>query len=240
MRIYSNSFFHYTKDLNSLKGILQNGFKVHFCKEAIYSADGKTSYAGIPMVCFCDIPLSHISEIKYAQSKIGIGMKRTWGIQHKLQPVFYYPNSKECHSTRMVIEANRSFNEDKSNIHAFGFLGISKPLYDLSLSKECNYIDREWRKIYESRNQYQWKTHIECDEFFMTGKHSQKHVGSPLKFDINDIECIIVGEHHIIGVHDFITHLSRIGGKELKTVSQTDKELLLSKIISFETLVHNI
>lgn len=32
-RIYSNSYFHYTKEMEYLVGILENGFKGHYCEE---------------------------------------------------------------------------------------------------------------------------------------------------------------------------------------------------------------
>lgn len=168
MRIYSNSFIHYTKDLEAIKGIIENGFHVHFCKEEVYSEKGRASYISIPMTCFCDIPLSHIGESKYGE--IGIGMNRGWGIKHSLQPVLYYPNNRLCESTKMIMEAEKAFVADKKlpkseqNNESYQILGCAKPMFKLkkeskesNSSKNSNYIDREYRKIYQSKGQYQWK-----------------------------------------------------------------------------------
>lgn len=235
-RIYSNSFFHYTTNSNSLQGILQNGFKVYFCKEAIYSANRGISYIGIPMACFCDIPLSHMQKIKYAKNHVGIGMKRTWGIKHKLQPVFYYPNNTACQSTQIIIDATKAFSEDDAEYKSYSILGSAKPLYDLTNKKNCNYIDREWRKIYESYGPYKWKTKAEYDAF----AQKSKHVGSPLKFGVNDIDFIIIDENDVVALHKFIMNLQRIGGKEKVKIIQQDRELLLSKVITYQTLIRNI
>ena len=241
MRIYSNSFFHYTKNFDALKSIIQHGIRVYFCKEAIYSEDNRTSYIGIPMVCFCDIPLSHLTEIKYAKTHVGIGLKRTWGIDHELQPVFYYPNNCKCQSTKIIIDANKAFFDNKSAYKEYRILGSAKPLYDLDNSRDCNYKDREWRKIYESRGPLQWKTEAEYQDFIKNNPSLYKrHIGSPLKFGVDDIDFIIVGEQDIHELHKFVMRISRIGGKELVEVTQQDKELLLSKIIAYETLERNI
>lgn len=234
-RIYSNSFFHYT-DLDSLQGILQNGFKIYFRKEAIYSAHGKTSYIGIPMTCFCDIPLSHLQEIKYAKNHVGIGMKRTWGIKHKLQPVLYYPNKAACQSTQIIIDAAKAFSMDDDEYKSYRILGFAKPFYDLTDKKVCNYIDREWRKIYDSRGLYKWKKMEEND---VSAKKS-KHIGSPLKFGVDDIDFIIINETDVDELRRLIMDLSRIGGKEKVQIEQQDRELLLSKVITYQTLIRNI
>ena len=78
-RIYSNAFFHYTTK-EGLLGILKEGFKASYCKEQFKNNKGELRYIGIPMISFCDIPLSLISQILYGEGKYAIGMKRTWGI----------------------------------------------------------------------------------------------------------------------------------------------------------------
>lgn len=238
MRIYSNSFIHYTKNLESLKGILAEGFKVCFCQEEIYSSNGQTAHIGIPMTSFCDIPLSHISEVKYAKTKVGIGMNRGWGIKKQLQPVLYYPNNYKCLSTQIIIEAQDAFGKDRANIQEYKILGCAKPLKKLNLTQskkleDNNYIDREWRKLYESRGAYRWKTKQEFDEL------ENKATEGRLKFGANDIDFILVKNQDIPMLLDYINSLSSIGGDNSENLTK-DKEALLSKIIRFETLADNI
>ncbi len=79
-RIYSNSFFHYTTQ-EGLLGILQEGFKATYCKEQFKNGEGEIKYIGIPMISFCDIPLSLLSEVVYGDRGYAIGMKREWGLK---------------------------------------------------------------------------------------------------------------------------------------------------------------
>ena len=57
MKARSESLFHFTKSLDFLKGILQNGYQPRYGLEDT-SLLGRHDYIGYPMVCFCDIPMS--------------------------------------------------------------------------------------------------------------------------------------------------------------------------------------
>lgn len=61
MALSSNSLIHFTNDKESLKGIRENNFKVLNCRESIV-LDGRKSSWIIPMIGFCDIPLSEIKK----------------------------------------------------------------------------------------------------------------------------------------------------------------------------------
>lgn len=112
MALSSSSLFHFTKGgPEVLKSILLNGFRVSYCEEAPLSAyiDHRESEAGpyltkpsimgggapfsttimVPMICFCDIPLSNIKDHVKKYGKYAIGVEKKWGIKHKLNPVFY-------------------------------------------------------------------------------------------------------------------------------------------------------
>tara|TARA_R110002096_G_scaffold404235_2_gene602027 strand:+ start:334 stop:522 length:189 start_codon:yes stop_codon:yes gene_type:complete len=60
MGLSSNSIIHFTKTSESLKGILQENFRIKFCLE-IVNLETQLNYAA-PMVSFCDIPLSQVKE----------------------------------------------------------------------------------------------------------------------------------------------------------------------------------
>ena len=108
MNIYSNSFFQRVEDWSIIKSILEQGFKAFYCKEEIFRGKGKQStFIGIPMVSFCDIPLTHVATNNYG--KCGMAMSRSWGRSHHLEPVLYYPNDVRCQSTKMVIKAADDF-----------------------------------------------------------------------------------------------------------------------------------
>ena len=60
--MYNNSdssIYHFTKNIESLISILDNGFYPHICEEdmSIVLPNYDKMTVGIPMVCFTDIPL---------------------------------------------------------------------------------------------------------------------------------------------------------------------------------------
>lgn len=244
MRIYSNSFFHFTKDIDSIEGIIHEGFKIHFCKEELYTDEGHIDHIGIPMSSFCDIPLSFISQINYG--KYGIGMSRRWGIAHELQPVIYYPNNKRCQSTQMVIMATKAFHEQPSHTEAFRILGYAKPLYKIEKNKDLNnnnYIEREWRKVYASRMQFKWKTQQEYQAYRGDDELNPKTaVGVPLRFSADDVNFIIIPRNDAPNIRDYIMRspIRYIGGKNTVVITNNDRELLLSKLVTYEDLIENM
>jgi hypothetical protein len=52
----------------------------------------------VPMVCFCDIPMSSLSFHMDVYSSYGIGMKKEWGIKKGLNPVMYVNNRSHFYS----------------------------------------------------------------------------------------------------------------------------------------------
>ena len=100
-RIYSNSFFHYTNEEKKLVGILRDGFIASYAKEEFKDLAGKLQHLYIPMVSFCDVPLSHI-ENPTVYGNFAVGMNRAWGKGKNLSPVAYYPNKKENHLHKYV------------------------------------------------------------------------------------------------------------------------------------------
>lgn len=92
MSLSSTTFFHFTSESKALLGILENGFRITISHEVVYNNESENVF-GIPMVCFCDIPLSvshkHIKNF-CEKTVYGFGMNRTWGLKN-LHPVQYYP-----------------------------------------------------------------------------------------------------------------------------------------------------
>ena len=98
--ISTNSLFHFTKKVNNIFSILENDFYPQYCIEeiidCIYHVDGGTldSRLGVPMVCFCDIPLSQINKHTTYYGNYAIGLTKDWAKRNKINPVLYmYPNS---------------------------------------------------------------------------------------------------------------------------------------------------
>ena len=111
MKPKSNTLFHFTKSAETLKLILKNGFWPKFCLEDVsWLGYEKFDFIAYPMVCFCEIPLSRISEHINFYGEFGIGLSRHWAESNGLNPVFYITNENN------VANAFRELNEHSNKI----------------------------------------------------------------------------------------------------------------------------
>lgn len=87
--LYPTALFHFTEQLSSLERILGClYFEVSYAKEIIFSSKSRF-VMGIPMVSFCDIRLSQLSEHTIKYGHFGLGMHKSWGEKMGLNPVLY-------------------------------------------------------------------------------------------------------------------------------------------------------
>ncbi|WP_418551785.1 abortive infection system antitoxin AbiGi family protein [Prevotella sp.] len=242
MNIYSNSFFHRIKDYNVIELILEQGFKAFYCKEEIFLGKNRNSaYIGIPMVSFCDIPLSNVRNNHYG--KCGIAMSRKWGRRKQLEPVLYYPNDIKCQSTKMIIKAANNFFKNRKNYDSYRILGYSKPITKptkVSGISSDNYVEREWRKVYANPAPLKWLTEAEYNAYRGNPNTPKRPVGTTLHFNVNDIDFILVNKKDVNTLQNFIMNkLKQIGGNS-KQIKNLEKWTLLSKILVYEDLLHNL
>ncbi|QJW90754.1 hypothetical protein HNV11_15870 [Spirosoma taeanense] len=98
----ANTLFHFTKK-EFLLNIIENGFFPRYSREFTpevdpdYFTDIKDIY--IPMVCFCDIPLSSVENHLDIYDHYGIGLSRKWGQNKGLNPVNYLQTKASVIST---------------------------------------------------------------------------------------------------------------------------------------------
>lgn len=103
--IRTSSLFHYTKELDTLKRILAEGLKPNYCEETFSILDNPDLIVGIPMVSFCDIPLTRITNFREKYGKYAIGLSKEWGLKNGINPVFYAtPNSFVLNSLGEIEE----------------------------------------------------------------------------------------------------------------------------------------
>lgn len=117
MPISSTTLFHYTKSVDALTGILENGFWVKHCTEYRYAGKMRQKI-DIPMVSFCDIPISLINNhIKTYSPKgvFAIGMDRSWGEEKEINPVIYV--SPKSYLSDILTRIDRSvYNFSVANV----------------------------------------------------------------------------------------------------------------------------
>lgn len=208
MPVSANTLFHFTRKDVLLKILESGGFWPQYSLEHFKNALPATSNyisAYIPMVCFCDLKLTQISDDTISKhtkyfGNFGIGFKKNWGIKHNISPVVYVHQNSVASLTidKVINSINNSISPTQDSlIKDLGdIVKFLKP-YTGSFQKgkklleEINYYDeREWRYIpkdpqYEAFPQKKAdKKKIERLNFEL-----QKQ---PLKFRHTDIKYIIL------------------------------------------------
>lgn len=88
MAISANTLFHFTSEYEALINILRSRFYPRLCLEKGLWYPGDKKWA-IPMVCFCDIPLSNIADHTKKYGNYAIGIKKTWAMEQGITPILY-------------------------------------------------------------------------------------------------------------------------------------------------------
>jgi hypothetical protein len=94
--VSSSVLFHFTRSLDCLKGILKNGFFPRYCLEYTLEPGDRRAASkrrppmhAVPMVCFCDLPMSLIGKHYEKYGPYGIGLDKAWGLKNGVAPVIY-------------------------------------------------------------------------------------------------------------------------------------------------------
>lgn len=244
--ISSNTLFHFT-DEEKLISILKEGFKPHLCMEdlnffltdeELTKEDTEDFQHAIPMICFCDIPLSQSKNHMNTYGNFGVGLKKDWGKQKSISPVLYaYKKSK---ITSVIQQIMINFHDDISM--------YDKLTYDLYLihcfTKEYEgklwekkegkfsgeiirfYDEREWRYVPPIEKLHDYCLHKrEYLDNSIRSPIQDRLDKMPLNFEASHIKYIIVSsEEEIIHIIDEIEEMDRF--------DKNDKKLLYSRIIS--------
>ena len=173
--IRTSSLFHYT-DYNTLKRILVDGLVPNYCLEDL-SVDDTDFALGIPMICFCDIPLTKTEEFSKQYGNFAIGLSKDWGLRNRINPVFYASDSNIIISVRFyrsyeqslrgrveqaggnIHSLNINFNDPNSVQNIVPFINLNKAYSaNRSLFGYLKRYESEWkRKPYINYNENEWR-----------------------------------------------------------------------------------
>jgi hypothetical protein len=265
LTISSNTLFHFTDKIENVINILENEFRPHFCLEDLNIIAPDLGYMeelefAIPMVCFCDIPLSQARVHMQNYGKYGIGLSKEWGKRNNISPMLYaYENSAIIFGVRQMLERTVGFGLD--NVFFGPDLGVKnldlidkilgdiqriacfiKP-YEGKLWRNGKYTDkirfydeREWRfvpKLPEEILPHRLTKAEYSDPKQKNSANEKLRENSVLKFEPSDIKYIIVQkENEII---DIIKEIERIKRK----YDDDKKKLLCSRVISSEQILED-
>lgn len=253
----SASLFHFTRTFEALRSILREGFRPHYSREDL-AMFGLPQCLGVPMVSFCDIPLSKTEKHSRVYGCYALGLNKEWGKARNISPIHYiYPDSI-C--AKVIVEIYRSLR-DKNILHECECLTFNpqtaiffyaKP-YDGDLMKtgkhgelvksEKNltfYDEREWRYVPFADKTLQSplippevQPMLSDAEYANLETYAAKtktlQKNYTLKFHANDIKYIIVrAEEEISQIVDDIY--------ETLQCSEDDKNRLITRIITMEQI----
>ena len=230
----SSTLFHFTKSIDSLKGILPK-----YSLEDMSWIFGLDQHIAHTMICFCDIPLARISEHTQFYGKYGIGMTRDWGEKNNLQPLVYYTSTGTLKASLNYFFL-RKFLKDKDpkigeyNENFWQIMALAKPVRSTMIvsgspvEKEF-YQESEWRYISNEIDII-----VEKDYELKKEKANKEVEKYALKINPADIKYLFVeNESDIPPLVDFILN-------DLGELPYNDLKILLSRIISTTSISSDI
>ena len=244
MKPKSNTLFHFTSNVAVLTSILKGGsFWPRYCLEDVSWLGYDSEYVAYPMVCFCDIPLSRITEHVQFYGEYGIGMTREWAERSGLNPVLYVsPKNNLINSFRDLNAHLRKVKvedgEPDSRVPLRFVFAFSKPTIG-NMIRGGNtievkfYQESEWRYVPQAP-QAVLNPFLKKDQFenaaLLEHCNQDTKTNCSLPFSPSDVRYIFVKtDDDIPGLVTFID-------SQLGHLAGNDQKKLMSKIVSLESL----
>jgi len=169
----SDTLFHFTSKREYLENIIERGFYPRYSTEdfsmfsSVPDSTEKIFDFGVPMVCFCDIPLSKVKEHISVYKGYGIGCTKAWGIERGVTPLVYVkPTSETVQGIQKALITLRNLsyvNEEDGKMNGPVIRGIRESLNRLKkfikpyegrfehngqvFESKRFYDEREWRFV---------------------------------------------------------------------------------------------
>jgi hypothetical protein len=250
----ANALFHFTKTANNILGIIENEFYPHYSLEDWNPLSGEMHPVAVPMVSFCDIPLSQTANHARHYGYYALGLKKEWGIKNKITPVLYtYRNSAIANPLEdirkyFISPSPTSVDSRERILESYmKVLQFLKPYKGKKITergyrgKTINFYDeREWRFV----PNINWGKDKEFSSFMdykvykdinIRQHYNEKIKSKKLSFEPKDIKYIIVKKNkEVLEMTKQIT-----GIKEDKGYSPDDLLLLSTKVISMEQIAED-
>lgn len=244
MGLSPSILFHFTSK-EGLLGILADNFKLKYCLEEI-SHKEKPVQIAIPMVSFCDIKISEISDhiLKYGQ--YGIGLEKSWATAKGLNPVIYLNSTSNfCNNIidtiRKINKIDTIDNQDKYQLS--NILRYAK-IYEGELERRGEKIpnyrfadEREWRYVPDMKDNPKFKHWLTKSEYDTTAKRelaNQKLFEERLFFSPNNILYLIVKDESEI--NELIQIIRNEKGDNF-TMHEVDR--LTTRILTCERILND-
>ncbi|EKN4937165.1 hypothetical protein EFW05_21650 [Yersinia enterocolitica] len=193
---------HFTGSYENIASMLTDkGLLLKYCKEDFFNKRDRIASSAVhPMVCFSDYDPDELSKTEITYGEYGIQFTWQWVNKNNISPVIYMHNNSTAASGLEDLLIERRNNKNLSNNARLAIIKIkcfTKNAFGKNIKmKNDNFNftkEKEWRyvptlsqiaygHISENRSRYNKEN-----------KKLDKHVKSfPLKFEIDDIDCIYI------------------------------------------------
>ena len=243
--ISTNTLFHFTNRIENITKILSEEFRPNFSMEDLSPIDPPNEFKlAIPLVSFCDIPLSQTTAHMDVYGSYAIGLSKSWGKQHSLTPVIYaYPGSPITESIRSIFNLRRDKKLDEHGTmldDLFRIMCFVKPYEGPFFKNGRNlgnvrfYNEREWRFVPDlTKTPYPFG--LEETSYMNLSERSQADIKIQelfrIPFEPTDIKYIIVS--HESEILSMILEIERIKSSKYDA---NKVKILSSRIISAEQI----
>lgn len=274
--INASSLLHFTNSMDALKGILEKGFRFSYCCEKVSATinmnelhpEGANffrpsphinSHIAIPMICFCDIPLTRAKLHSDTYGKFIVGVDKDMAITvfgDNINPVMYRTSQTigfalhDLSVIKATIDNVDGCYNYKRSLNQL--IGNTKPYNGTVNDKDyCFYNEREWRILipfdYSEDTKWYWDL---SEEKFAVKKdeinkilHSSEYAYRGFTTDIDNEEdfmqfithIVVDTEANIPKLVEFILNEEQpLFG--YPKVSKRIRNFLVSRITSFERI----
>lgn len=236
--ISANTLFHFTNSKENLISILTSHFHLRYCLEKFYLA-GDVKCA-IPMVCFCDIPLSKIKKHAEKYGNYALGLNKNWANKKGLNPILYMQSSSALENSLSNLFSDiLSLDDEKKLFEKILHLSYyMKPYSDPDDSNRVGkfYDEKEWRytlpeKLISNKNGNieLFLEETKYNHSDVLKKANDSIISYGLKFTPRDINYIIVNnEREIPELIDVIKT------NNFASISKEEIDILTTRIISMQ------
>ncbi|HDY7832550.1 TPA: abortive infection system antitoxin AbiGi family protein [Vibrio vulnificus] len=238
----SHTLFHFTNNKETLKLIFNHGYWPRYCLEDIrWVNQVNAPYMAFPMVCFCDIPLSRISEHVSFYGNYGLGMTKEWANANGLNPILYLASENNLMAEFRALNDHANGLGDASKVESAKctmrhiYMHV-KPadgtmLMNNQLVEKEFYQESEWRYVPKHPQivSHLKKSEFDDEERLTLENEKTKEHGS-LSFTPRDVKYIFVkNDADIPDIINFIQN-------ELDHYQAADLKVLMSRVVSLESI----
>ncbi|MBI1910369.1 MAG: hypothetical protein HYS21_00020 [Deltaproteobacteria bacterium] len=243
--ISSDTLFHFTGSAEDLINIFRNEFYPRYSLETVRElANGKKVDIAVPMVCFCDIPLSKIKNHLSTYGYYGIGMSKEWAKKVKLNPVLYLRSGSDLEKYLKIllidlVKKDKMEKEIgaalKAATNLLGYIKLYEGDFlrnDTVIKNVKFYNEREWRYVPEMPGEE--LPFLLREEFENPVTRAQENVklqSTKLSFEPKDIKYVIVKEEK-----EILAMMRALQQIKSKKYDKDTVELLTSRIITSEQI----